>query len=83
MALLVAGGRGERRDAVVAGVERLDQALERTTLAAGVTPLEEHEQPRAELARAELPAEVEAELEEAPLRGAERGSRTPIGPAAG
>ena len=35
--------------------------------------LEQHQEPRAELARAELAAEVQAELEEPPLRGAQPG----------
>ena len=48
-------------------VQRFDQPLERATLAAGVLALEQHEEPGSQLARADLAAEVEAQLEEAAL----------------
>ena len=67
MALLVGRRLGERRDPVVAGVERLDDALDGAALAARVGAFEDHQQGRAELARAHLAAEVQAELEQAAL----------------
>ena len=57
----------------MAGVEGLDKPLQRTTLAAGVPALEQDQQPRSQLARAQLAPEVEAELEEPPLRVAQPG----------
>ena len=68
VALLVEGRLGERRDPVVAGIERLDDALDGAALAARVGAFEDHEERGAELARAHLAPEVQPKLEQATLR---------------
>ena len=67
MALLVGGRRGVRLDRVVAGIEVLDDALDRPALAAGVATFEDDEQAGPDLAGPELAAEVEAQLEQPAL----------------
>ena len=67
MPLLVGRRGGVRPDRVVAGIEVLDDALDRPTLAAGVATFEDDEQAGPDLPGAELPAEVEAQLEQAAL----------------
>ena len=67
MPLLVGGRRGVRLDRVVAGIEVLDDALDRPTLAAGIATLEDDEQAGPDLPGAELPAEVQAQLEQTAL----------------
>ena len=67
MALLVRRRRSVRLDGVVAGIEVFDDALDRSTLAPGVTALEHDKESRADLARTELSTEVEAQLEQPAL----------------
>ena len=61
MTLLVERRFGERCHLVVAGVERVDEALDGTTLAGGVAALEHEQQSRAKVA-SHLTTEVESEV---------------------
>ena len=61
----------------MAGIERLDEALDRPALAGGVAALEHEQQARAELAGAHLAADVQAQLQPSPLERGELASRTP------
>ena len=67
MALLVGGRRGVRPDRVVAGIEVLDDALDRPALAAGVATFEDDEETGTDLAGPELTAEMEPQLEQPAL----------------
>ena len=69
VALLVERRLGERRHPVVPGVERVDEALDGAALAGRVAALEHEQQSRAELARAHLAADVQAQLQPPPLGG--------------
>src|SRR4051794_12670846 len=67
LAFLVEARLGERRDAVVARVERLDDAFDRTTFAARIRSLEHHQHAWPDLRRVEAPADVEPQLEQLAL----------------
>src|SRR5215217_2051906 len=71
MALLVERWLGERCDAVVAGVQRLDESLDGPALPRRIAALEDEQEAGPELAGAELLADVEAQLEPATLEGGE------------
>jgi hypothetical protein len=73
VALLVVGGRGELRHTDVAGVERGDQALDRSALPRRVPALEDDAQRRPEPGLADLPTQHQAQVQQAPRRGLQPG----------
>ena len=71
MAQLVGSGRRKRGDVDVAGVERLDQPLDRPALAGRVPALEDDAHGRTELAVVQLTAVDQPQVEQPPLGPAE------------
>ncbi len=68
---LVGRGGSEGRDVHVTRIERLDQALDRPTLAGGVPPLEDDADGRAQFPAAELATVDQPEMQDPELRLAE------------
>src|SRR3954451_25443493 len=66
--LLVERRLGERRDAVMARIERIHETLDGTTLSGGVAALEHEQHPGAEVAGSRLTADVQTQSQPTALK---------------